>query len=361
MVLFLLLSLFAIIQVAWWVIFQIQVSGREEAGQQRVWQQQIETAMHYVHDHHENISSLEAWLDRTFPDLRIDSGGAGIIVRESAKERLRQRTHNTRNMFIHEGIVFTLLLLAGIYYLYRTLRKEVAIERQQANFLAAISHELKTPITALRLYLDTLIDRKLPEESVNELQYSMRENLDRLQTLIERLLQARAMIGVGDRRTHAVIDLREATKQVVDGFETEKNVRGQFDLQFSGGSHPLYVRIDPELWRQLLLNLLDNAVKYSSGEARVHVQLTSSKRAAILTVEDQGIGFDPAERKRIFSRFYRIGNEDTRRSEGSGIGLYLVHEIARQHGGKAFAHSRGVGEGATFTVEVPRVKEKNAA
>ena len=360
MVIFILLSFFAVAQVSWWVIFQIRISGREEHGQQKLWYQQIQTANHYVHDHFESTLELEAWLGDNFPDLELSDEGHGIIVSQAARQRLHERTHNTRNMFIHEGIVFTLLLMAGILYLYRTLRKEVAIERHQANFLAAISHELKTPITALRLYLDTLIDRELPRERETEIKGVMRQNLDRLQNLIEKLLQARAMVNVKGQHQLQITELGGETEHVVNTFREERHDRNNFDLTLTLPDYPLFVRLDGEQWRQLMLNLLDNAVKYSKGPARIEVRLAQVKKKAVLSVQDHGIGFAPSERRHIFVRFYRAGNEDTRLAEGSGVGLYLVSEIARNHRGRAYAFSEGQGKGATVTIELPIAKEKNA-
>ncbi|MCB2199103.1 HAMP domain-containing histidine kinase [bacterium] len=360
MVIFILLSIFAVAQVTWWVIFQVNISDREEMGQMKLWHQQIQTANHYVHDHFESTAQLETWLKANFPDLELSDSRHGIVVTDEARQRLHERTHNTRNMFIHEGIVFTLLLMAGILYLYRTLRKEVAIERHQANFLAAISHELKTPITALRLYLDTLIDRDLPKERETEIKGVMRENLDRLQNLIEKLLQARAMVNVKGQHQLEITELGGETEHVVTTFREERHDLAKFDLTLSLPDYPLFVRLDSEQWRQVLLNLLDNAVKYSKGHANIEVTLRQVKKRAILTVRDQGIGFASSERKHIFVRFYRAGNEDTRLAEGSGVGLYLVSEIAKNHRGKAYAFSEGQGKGATFTVELPIAKEKNA-
>ena len=357
MVLFVLLSLFAVVQVVWWVIFQIQVTGRERAVYEMLWERQIETAQYHIEEQPQTPDSLHAWLNRSFPDLVLAENGS-ITVSDSVWFAVNDRIHNTRNMFFHEGIVLGLVLMAGIIYLYRTLRREVAIERRQANFLAAISHELKTPITALRLYLDTLIERDLAKPKREELQRAMGENLTRLQALIEQLLQARAMIGMEESRNLEVIDAVVATGDVIRHFEEVRHDSARIVINYTPPSEPLRIRFDPEQWRQVLLNLLDNAVKYSEEEAKIEVKLHTRRRKMLLSVRDHGIGFNPAERKRIFHRFYRIGNEDTRRTGGSGIGLYLVREIVHHHRGKVAACSVGEGKGATFIVEVPLVREK---
>lgn len=295
---------------------------------------------------------LDSWLLATFPDLEQTATG-DIEIRESARERLDRLAGGRMRMFIAEGVFFALILLGGIYYMYRTLQEEVAVEHRQSIFLSATSHELKTPITAIRLYLDTLTSRELSAQKQAELLSKMGYDLTRLSDLIERLLLAQAVINPSHTPQLVALDLSEAVKHVLG--ELEQRAESDGLTIESSIADDLTALADPERWQLVVSNLLDNAIKYTPRGGHIGIRLSASGDWVRLTVEDSGIGFEPEESEQIFGRFYRIGNEDTRKAKGTGLGLYLVREIAQSFGGRAWAESEGLNRGSTFYVEVPLV------
>jgi len=321
--------------------------------QNRIWAQEVDMAHHWAEKHISDPEEFTSWLAETLPDLEIAEAPGSVRVREEARRRLRRLASRRVRMFAMEGAFFSLLLLAGIGFMVWTLHRERELELHQAGFLAATSHELKTPITSLRLYVDTLAGRSLPDEQRAKLLENMAEDLVRLDDLIERLLLAQEMLrGRGSPATE-VFDLAEETRKAADSLASTLAL-GRYTLE-ADLEEGLHARIHPERWHLLVKNLLENARKYSPPGSRIELRLRREGNHARLEVRDEGSGFPPEERERIFQRFYRIGSEDTRRSRGTGLGLYLVREIAGAFGGRVRAHSDGPGKGALFTVELPLV------
>lgn len=350
-ILFVLLTLFLIAQVSWWIIFQIRSGERHTELQESLWARQVETAMLWASTHHASHEDFATFLARSFPDLVLDDRSVPRVS-FGARAELKKETGRAVRMFLYEGTFYSTILVAGIFFMYWTLRRELSFERRQSSFLSAISHELKTPITALRLYSETLDGPKLDETQRAEVLGSMRENLDRLSSLIDRLLQARAMLHVGGESEVVTVNLAEETEETAR--RLVEPLRDLYGVELSSDlENTVRVRIDPEHWRIIVTNLLENAAKYSRDGGEVRMVLEKSHHQAVFSVHDNGVGFPRHETKRIFKRFYRIGSEDTRTTSGSGLGLYLVSELVRQHRGRVRAQSPGVGQGATFTVYLP--------
>ena len=283
---FLMLSAVATAQLGWWVIFQVREGTRVSRIQTQLWEQQMALARERQRDFAADDSlGLDMWLTHAFPDLIRDPRGH-IEVQDEALHRLDRLANERMRMFISEGIFFSLLLLVGVLYMYWILRRELLFERRQSAFLAATSHELKTPITSLRLYLDTLIERDLPPAQRAEMLATMRKDLARLTDLIQRLLQAQALIGGKQQTALERLDLTEETKRVLD------EVYGRFDLK----GFQIRTRLDPglyalahaERWRGLVRNLLENAFKYSPEGGVIEIRLT--RRGAQAQLEDRGSG-----------------------------------------------------------------------
>jgi signal transduction histidine kinase len=237
--------------------------------------------------------------------------------------------------------------------------REIRRNEQHDSFINAVTHELKTPVASIRLYLQTLQTRELDEVKRREFYRIMLEDSDRLLQTIEQVLRAGSSGSRLRRTARTRVDLGEIARECV------ALARTRFHLDASALAYdqrlpddrPIVLG-DPEELKAAVWNLIDNAVKYSAGDVQIRVTLDEidGERLAI-RVADRGVGISPAELKRIFGRFYRIPAGVAMRTKGSGLGLFIVRSVARKHGGRAFAESEGAGRGSTFTLLLPRAAE----
>ena len=355
-VVFTLISFFALAQLSWWSIFQAKEGRRLLETQEGYWQQQIVVA--YV-QRSSGDEGFKEWLDLIFPDLEVASNNT-IQVKTAARDKLTNFVNSRTRMFISEGAFFGFIVLIGVLYMLRTLREEIDIEHRQSVFLAATSHELKTPLTSLRMYVDTLSVREFPPPKRAEILETMSVDLDRLNDLIDRLLQAQKVLTPGTGLPFERTDISEETVRAVSDLAHRIEFAGKHQLNVDT-EYGLMALADPRRWQLVVKNLVDNAVKYSPNGGMIDVFLVNRNGKIELTVSDEGQGFTPDEGARIFERFYRIGNEDTRRTQGVGLGLYLVREIVHSMKGTVAARSQGLGKGSQFIVTIPALKsEQNA-
>ena len=249
------------------------------------------------------------------------------------------------------GSLLALALTGGLVLIFVLLLREVRLNERQSNFVSAVTHELKTPVASLRLYLDTLEMRALPEERRAEFYRTMRQDLDRLNTTINNVLHA-AMYTDRPVLDPQPLDFARLVRRAVELTRT----RHQLDVEAVrfAGPETLTLRGDAGGLETAVLNLLDNAVKYSRERVHVEVELdATSQGQARLRVRDQGVGMSRAHQAFVFNRFYRIGSEVRRSHTGTGLGLYIVRSVARGHRGSVTAESAGPDSGSTFTLTLP--------
>lgn len=265
-------------------------------------------------------------------------------------EGIHQAYSSKVKMIIGEGFVFAGLLIFGIWRLNASLRKEADLARQERNFMLAVTHELKTPVATLRLFLETLHTRKqLPETKKATILADALNETERLDHLIENILLSTRLELNDDQVHQEPIDFSTLVRKVSEklhraiGGMHNLNIQVRDDIVLSG---------DPNMIESLLTNLFDNAVKYSPEGSLISVFLTKSDQGVALVVEDEGSGVPAKERDRIFRKFYRIGNEDTRKTKGTGLGLHLVSRITALHGGEVSVKD-GAQKGARFEVFFP--------
>lgn len=252
------------------------------------------------------------------------------------------------------GIVFFGIIIAGVALNTIFLVREIRRNEQQDSFLNAVTHELKTPVASIRLYLETLQSRKVDESQRENFYRIMLEDTDRLLGTVEQVLRAgEARHGDGNRNWTEV-DVGKLVCETVDLARVRHHLSGE-QLRF--GTPPrdeLIVRGNPEEIRTAIVNLLDNAVKYSGPTRDITVDvITPNIDTVLMEVRDRGIGIPRHELKKVFKRFYRVHSGG--QVKGTGLGLFIVRSIARRHGGEVLAASEGEGRGSTFTLRLPRV------
>jgi len=256
------------------------------------------------------------------------------------------------------GTVLFLLLIGGLVLVVYLLVREVRLNERQSNFVSAVTHELKTPVASLKLYLDTLQMRSLPESRREDFYRTMRDDLDRLNTTINNVLNAAMYTDrpVVDPRP---VDLARLVRHAMDLTRTRHQLPRESFAYF--GPESLRLRGDASALETAVLNLLDNAVKYSKEKVQVEVEVgADGDGQAHLRVRDHGIGMSRAHLRLIFNRFYRIGAEVRRSHTGTGLGLFIVKSVVKGHKGTVGAESAGPDRGSTFTVTLPGIIEAGA-
>jgi K+-sensing histidine kinase KdpD len=254
-------------------------------------------------------------------------------------------------MIVSEGTVFLLLLLFGIYKIKQAHDKENLLNDQQSNFFLSITHELKTPITATKLQLQTLQKQNLDQEKRDELIVSALRETERLNMLIDNVLIA-SRLNTGEfifnKEKTAV---HKFVRSILERYYKKEITAGYIFLNEESNVSAL---IDPQAFPSVITNLVDNALKYSFNEKRINVEIRRENNKALISVSDLGCGIPDKEKSKVFKKFYRAGNEETRRSKGTGLGLYIVEFITRRHGGRISVRDNKP-VGSVFEVELDAV------
>lgn len=241
--------------------------------------------------------------------------------------QIQSESNRNHAKYIGEGIAFLILLILGAFFVYRSVRRQFNMQEQQQNFMMAVTHELKTPISVARLNLETLKKYTLDPEKQKKLIRNALDETARLNFLTNNILIASQLEGGRYESSKEELDLSALLKDCIQDF------RNRFpDRIFHDEIEPdADIKGDPLLLQILVNNLVENAIKYSPRESAVSARLKKFRSGIELCIIDEGPGIPDAEKKKIFSRFYRIGNEATRKKQGTGLGLYLCNIIARDH------------------------------
>lgn len=271
----------------------------------------------------------------------MKSAVAGHDFHEEMKGKLR--------MVLGEGLVFVIILIAGVAVIQRNMRRELRLADMEKTFLLSTSHELKTPVATIRLVLETLLRKEPGAEQSRQLLNNALHETDRLQDLTENILMA-SRIDHDAGMTHfesinmGVLVQDEVKRKLVALHDERKII-------VSAGHH-LFIRADKHMIHILLSNLLDNAIKYSPANSRIEVELAEVPDALLLQVKDHGSGIPRADRPLVFEKFFRGGDEAVRRHKGTGLGLYLVKQIAAIHGAMV-SISDNQPQGSIFEIRFP--------
>ncbi len=247
--------------------------------------------------------------------------------------------------YIGEGSTFLVLILIGAVFVYRATKRQLKLSLQQQNFMMAVTHELKTPIAVTRLNLETMQKRRLEVQQQQRLINITLQEVNRLNSLCNNILLASQLDAGEYKISKNEVNLSELVKRVFNDFDTRNPSRllaGDFEEN-------LFVSGEEILLEMLMTNLVENAIKYSPKNAPVQLLLFKNASGINFTVKDEGPGIAEEERSKIFEKFYRVGNEATRTAKGTGLGLYLSKQIARDHNAEITLSNNGQ-KGSIFTV-----------
>lgn len=250
------------------------------------------------------------------------------------------------------GLLLVATIISGVVLNTIFLVREAQRNEQHDAFINAVTHELKTPVASIRLYLETLMTRTVEEERRKEFYHIMLEDSERLLSTIEQVLRT-GRLGPANRVLNlSPIDLRELVEECVDRARRLHNLQPDALKHCPGPGAKVSGEIDEV--RAAVFNLIDNAVKYSGKSVHVTVETAKTDRGHVsVRVRDQGMGIPKTELKKIFRRFYRSPGPISMRPTGTGLGLFIVRSVAKRHGGRAWAESEGPGRGSTFVLQFP--------
>ena len=253
------------------------------------------------------------------------------------------------------GVVLFAILIAGVVLNTVFLLREIRRNERQDSFLNAVTHELKTPIASIRLYLDTLQRRPVDAPQREQFYQTMRADTDRLLLTVESVLKAGELSHRGRDRLRSRLELHPLVAECIATVLSRHHLAPEsIVLEDIPGHVRLYVMGNAEDLRTAVLNLLDNAVKYSPRGVHIRCRIGIERyTSVVLAVTDTGLGLPAGELKRIFKRFYRAASTDQVKIKGTGLGLFLVRTIAQQHGGSVRAVSEGAGKGTTMLLKLP--------
>jgi len=244
-------------------------------------------------------------------------------------------------MIIGEGAVFLLILVVGIWYVRRSIIKDIKLSERQSNFLLSVTHELKTPLASNKLYLQTIVKRELEKEQRDQLLIKAIEENDRLERMIDNILNASRLENKALQVTKESFELNSLAKSSIDRFkQLAPNVVFKLEMD-----EKTIITGDRLLIETIMNNLIENAVKYAGRSSEISIFSKNS----LFGVKDNGPGVPAEDQTEIFKKFYRSGSEDTRTQKGTGLGLYIVSKLVQLHGG-TIQYSDNQPTGACFTI-----------
>lgn len=273
-----------------------------------------------------------------------------------AKQNIQKANLGKTYQYIGEGTTFLLIIFIGATFVFRIVRKRLKLSYQQKNFMMAITHELKTPIAIAKLNLETLLKRKLEETQQQRLLTNALQEANRLNDLCSNILVSAQLEGGAYKLHKTVVNLSALTQDIAQSFIhrfPQRSIKYNIIPNISIFGEILLLEL-------MVNNIIENALKYSPTNELITIQLQKNEKKAILNITDHGNGISDEEKPKIWNRFYRIGNENTRRNKGTGIGLYLCKKIAKDHKANITV-TDNTPTGSIFTIQFSISQQKTYA
>ncbi len=297
-------------------------------------------------------SKLEAFVSKKFNQVyRVDfkeivpgKKNVQLAINPLSIKQLTSERFQQRNIWIYQSVLLLILVAAGIYGVYYSISSIYKLNKRQNNFLLSVTHEFKTPIASIRLMLQTSKHPKISEDKRSELVENSIQNTFRLEDLAENMLTAMQIENDKYNYQFTEINLTQMTKEVVES----QSIQGKIEAHIKEG---ITLLGDGFIWRMVINNLIENAFKYSEAQP-IKVVLTTHGDKKILRVSDSGIGIRPEDVKNIFKKFYRVQDEETRTTKGTGLGLFIVKQAVEKHRGTVSVKPN-IPNGSVFTIELP--------
>jgi signal transduction histidine kinase len=250
-----------------------------------------------------------------------------------------------------EGCVLMLFILGGVMLMFIYYNKQARLNRMQSDFISSVSHELKSPLASIQLYLETLKYQKLSQEEARDFVETMLQDTERLSALIENILEASSPESKNIQLQIQSVEMKPFVEDVFQShrrqFE-EKNCKAELEIEDAPT-----LNVDKRAMRMVFNNLIGNALRYTPTGRQFKIRMHKQDNFCNIDFIDEGLGMDEKDRKKVFKKFYRVRNKETHNIEGAGLGLYICQEIVKNHNGHIEVKSEGRGKGCVFTVSLP--------
>ena len=249
-------------------------------------------------------------------------------------------------MIAGEALVFFLILAVGVYFVRKTFNKELELAKEKKNFILSVTHELKTPIASSKLFAETILSRDISKEKRDDILDKIIKDQTRLEKLVENIL---LISKVEEHELHLErekVNCREFIESVIKGLGLSETAKVDVDSEIE-------IKIDRFYFTSVIQNLHENAIKYSTDKKEIVWSAHQLGNSIFIQIKDQGVGVPSNQREKIFDLFHRIGDENTRETKGTGVGLYIVQKIVTLHNG-AIKVKDNQPQGSIFEIELPQ-------
>lgn len=255
-----------------------------------------------------------------------------IFVNEQVSDldTIEAEYNKSKNMILGEGLVFAISILLSLIFINRAFWSELKLNKRLNNFLLSVTHELKTPVASLKLINRTLANKDLDLNQRKELLDTSYEESQRLESLINNILTA-AQMETSYKLNFEAFDINQLISKRILAF---KKINKNRSISFNSNKEAISLKIDKEAFVKIIDNLIDNAIKYSEEDSNIYINTNNINNTTSIEFLDNGLGISTIDKKKVLQKFFRVGNENTRETKGTGLGLFIVKEYTEAHNGK---------------------------